>query len=91
MQLSLYHHVGVVTLVIVIACTNGVTVGDKVGVTDPVEHAVIEEARNLVKKGKKTKRSKDDSAQQQHDDGLETTITLLVGQINSQQEVIAHQ
>ena len=92
MQFSLFHHVGVVLLVIVIACTISVTAGDKVGVTDPDEHAAIEEARNLAKKGKKTKRSKDDSVQQRDsDDALEATITLLVGQINSQQEVIAFQ
>jgi len=75
---------------IAIACTVGVTVGDKVGVADPDEHAAVEEARNLVKKGKKTKRSKDDSVQQR-DDVLEATITLLEGQIKSQQEVIAVQ
>ena len=74
----------VVTLVVVIACTISVTVGDKVGVTDPDEHAAIDEARNLVKKGKKSKRSKDDSVQQHNDAALEATITLLEGQIKSQ-------
>ena len=45
-----------------------------------------------MKKGKKTKRSKDDSVQQRDDDdALEATITHLVGQINSQQELIALQ
>ena len=91
MQFSCFHHVGVGTLGIAIACTIGVTLGDKIGVTDPDEHAAIEEARNLVKKGKKMKRSKDDSVQQHDDDRLEATITLLVGQINSQQEVNALQ
>jgi len=76
---------------IAIACTVGVSVGDKVGVTDPDEHAAGEEARNLLKKkGKKTKRSKDGSVQQR-DDALEATIMLLKGQIESQQEVIAVQ
>ena len=44
-------------------------------------------------KGKKIKRSKDDSVQQRddNDDALEATITLLEGQIQSQQEVIALQ
>ena len=55
MQLSWFHNVGV-TAVFVIACTVGVTMGDKVGVTDQDKNAV---ARNLVKKGKKTKRTKD--------------------------------
>ena len=90
MQLSRFNHLGVVALVIAIACTIGVTMDDKVGVTASDEHAANEEARNLVKKGKKTKRSKDDSVQQ-CDDALEATITLLLGQINSQQEVIALQ
>mmetsp|Transcript_26853 Transcript_26853/g.30007 ORF Transcript_26853/g.30007 Transcript_26853/m.30007 type:complete len:361 (+) Transcript_26853:63-1145(+) len=87
-----HHHVVVVTLAIALASTIGVTVGDKVGVTSPDEHTAIEEARNLVKKGKKTKRSKDDSVQQQDDDdALEATINLLSGQIKLQQEVISLQ
>ena len=60
-----------------VACTVGVTLVDKVGVTDPDENAAIETARNLVKKGKKTKKSKDDSVKQQGDAALEATITLL--------------
>ena len=90
MQLSRFNHVGFVTVVFAIACTVGVTVGDKVGVTDPDEHAAVEEARNLVKKRKKTKRSKEDSVQQR-DDVLKATIILLEEQIDSQQEVIAVQ
>ena len=87
-----HHHVVVVTLVIALACTIGITVGDKVRVTSPDEHASVEEARNFVKKGKKTKRSKDDSVQQQDDDDtLEATITLLVKQSKSHQEVITLQ
>ena len=90
MQLSWFNHVGLVTVVFAIACTVGVTVGDKVGVTGPDEHAAVEEARNLVKTGKKTKRYKEDSVQQR-DDALKTTIILLEEQIDSQQEVIAVQ
>jgi len=90
MQLSRFNHVGFVTVVFAIACTVGVTVGDKVGVTDLDEHAAVEEARNLVKKRKKTKRSKEDSVQQR-DDVLKATIILLEEQIDSQQEVIAVQ
>ena len=89
MQLSWFNHVGLVTVVF-IACTVGVTVGDKVGVTGPDDHAAVEEARNLVKTGKKTKRYKEDSVQQR-DDALKATIILLEEQIDSQQEVIAVQ
>ena len=79
-----------VIAVIAIACTVGVTAGDKMVVMDQDENAV--EARNLVKKGKKTKgtRMKDDSIDQQGD-VLEATIVFLEGKIDSQQEVIDSQ
>jgi len=92
MQISCFGKVGVmlVIAVIAIACTVGVTAGDKMGVMDQDENAV--EARNLVKKGKKSKgtRIKDDSIDQQGD-VLTATIVFLEGKIDSQQEVINSQ